>query len=70
MVWAEGDLEIPSGNETTEAGAGVPSAEGKRGDESASVGGRYVVEAVGAARGPLTAGGEELGKDCACWGPV
>ena len=57
MGWAETDLEIPSGNQAMEAGAGVSPAGGERGDDSAGVGGRDVGGAVGAARGQKTAGG-------------
>ena len=57
MGWVEIDLEISSGNQAMEAGAGVSPAEGERGDDSAGVGGRDVGGAVGAARGQETAGG-------------
>ena len=66
----EDSLEGSPGNETVETGARVSSAKRGGDDDSTIVDGRDVVEAVRCSARSEDRGGGELGKDCACWGPV
>ena len=63
-------LEFPTGYEVVETGAGVPASKRGRGRVQGNAGGRDADKSVGAARGPGTAEGEELGKNHVCRGPV
>ena len=70
MGGMENSLEVSPGNEAVETGARVSSAKRGGDDDSTIVDGRDVVEAVRCSARSEDRGGGELGKDCACWGPV